>query len=195
MTFTRTTLSRLATLITCLTLNMLIASPASATSLLPLTLEQLSTRASLIFYGRVIENSTARDKQSGHIATYTGFEVIELIKGHAAGRHTIKQIGGHLKETGTTLRIQGVPRYVVGESYVIFLPEKSSLGFSSPLGLHQGSFTVNTIDGEAIVSNGQRLEQETHARDLSLPVAVKASNRAQARLGDFIDTIKSYNAR
>ena len=195
MTFTMTTLRRLATFITCLTLNMLIASPASATSLLPLTLEQLSTRASLIFYGQVIENTTARDKQSGQIATYTDFEVIELIKGHAADRHTIKQIGGHLKETGTTLRIQGVPRYVVGESYVIFLPEKSSLGFSSPLGLHQGSFTVNTIDGEAIVSNGQQLEQETHARNLSLPVAVKASNRAQARLGDFIDTIKSYNAR
>ena len=195
MTFTMKNLSRLATFTICLTLNMLIASPASATSLLPLTLEQLSTRADLIFHGRVIEDTTARDKRSGQIATFTTFEVIELIKGDAADRHTIKQIGGHLKETGTTLRIQGVPRYVIGESYVIFLPEKSSLGFSSPLGLYQGSFTVSTIDGEAVVSNGQPLEQQAHARSLSLPLAVRAGNRTQARLGDFIGTIKSYNAR
>jgi len=195
MILTMKTLSRLSTFITCLTLNMLIMSPVSATSLLPLTLEQLSTRADLIFHGRVIEDTTARDERSGQIATFTTFEVIELIKGNAADRHTIKQIGGRLKETGTTLRIQGVPRYSVGESYVIFLPEQSSLGFSSPLGLYQGSFTVSTVDGEAVISNGRQLEQQAHSRSLSLPLAVKASNRAQARLGDFIDTIKSYNVR
>jgi hypothetical protein len=188
-------LRQLATFITCLTLNMLIAPPASATSLLPLTLEQLSTRANLIFYGRAIENTTTRDDQSGQIATYTAFEVIELIKGDATERHTIKQVGGQLKETGTTLRIQGVPLYIVGESYVLFLPEKSSLGFSSPLGLYQGSFTVSTIDGEQIVSNGQQLEQKNHTRNSSLPLAVKVSNKTQARLGDFIDTIQSYNVR
>ena len=195
MTFTMKNLSRLATFITSLILHLLIASPASATSLLPLTLEQLSTRADLIFHGRVIEDTTARDKHSGQIATFTTFEIIELIKGKAADRHTIKQIGGHLKETGTTLRIQGVPRYIVGETYVIFLPQQSRLGFSSPLGLYQGSFTVRTIDGEAVVSNGRQLEQQAQARNLSLPLAVRANNRAQARLGDFIDTIKSYNAR
>ena len=189
------TLSRLAAFITWLALNTLIATPAFATSLLPLTLEQLSTRAELIFYGRVINNTTDRDKQSGQIATHTTFEVTELIKGDAADRHTIKQIGGRLAETGTTLRIQGVPRYVVGDSYVVFLPAKSSLGFSSPLGLHQGSFTVSTIDGEQLVSNGQQLEQQPLARHSSLPLAVTASNRTQARLGDFIDTIRSYNVR
>lgn len=195
MTLNIKSLSRLAAFITWLTLSLSMIPIANATSLLPLTLEQLSTRANLVFYGRVIENTTARDEQSGQIATYTEFEVIELIKGEAADRYTIKQIGGHLKETGTTLRIQGVPRYIVGDSYVIFLPEKSSLGFSSPLGLHQGSFSVSTIDGEQVVSNGQQLEQETHARNSSLPLAVKAGNRSQARLGDFIDTIQSYNAR
>jgi len=195
MTRTKKSLAQLTAFITWLALNLSMVPSANATSLLPLTLEQLSTRADLIFYGRVMENKTVLDDRSGQIATHTEFEVIELIKGNAADRHTIKQIGGHLKETGTTLRIQGVPRYIVGESYVIFLPEKSSLGFSSPLGLHQGSFTVNTIDGEQVVSNGQQLEQNTHARNSSLALAVKAGNRTQARLGDFIDTIQSYNAR
>ena len=195
MTHTTKSLAQLTAFITWLALNLSMVSSANATSLLPLTLEQLSTRAELIFYGRVTENTTTRDEQSGQIATQTTFEVIELIKGEAADRHTIKQIGGQLKETGTTLRIQGVPRYIVGESYVIFLPEKSSLGFSSPLGLYQGSFSVSTIDGEQVVSNGRQLEQEAQARNSSLPLAVKAGNKAQARLGDFIDTIRTYNAR
>lgn len=197
MTFTIKSLSQRAAFITWLALNLSMIPSANATSLLPLTLEQLSTRANLIFHGRVIENSTARDERSGQIATYTEFEVIELIKGDTADRHTIKQIGGHLKETGTTLRIQGVPRYIVGDTYVIFLPEKSSLGFSSPLGLYQGSFTVSTIDGEQVVSNGQTLEQQTvpSVKTLQLPLAVNPQNRAQARLGNFIDTIRAYNAQ
>lgn len=180
-----------------LMLNMLMIFPVSATSMIPLSLEQLSSRATLIFYGRVIENSVTKDSQSGQIATYTEFEVIELIKGDTGGSHTIKQIGGQLEETGTTLHIHGVPRYTVGKTYVVFLPEKSSLGFSSPLGLHQGSFTVSTVEGEQVVSNGQALDQQAlqGAKNVQLPLAVNPQNRSQARLADFIDTVRAYNAQ
>ena len=64
-----------------LTFNLLILPAASATSMLPITLEQLSTRASLIFYARVTSNEVIRDDESGHIATFTEFEIIDLIKG------------------------------------------------------------------------------------------------------------------
>lgn len=187
----------LTTFIGSMMLNMLMIVPASATSMLPLSLEQISSRANLIFHGRVIENNVAKDNQSGQIATFTEFEVIELIKGDTGDSHTIKQIGGQLKETGTTLRIHGVPRYTVGKTYVVFLPEKSSLGFSSPLGLHQGSFTVNTVDGEQVVSNGQALDQQAGhgAKNVQLPLAVDPQNRSQARLADFIDTVRTYNAQ
>ena len=68
--------------------------PASATSLRPITLEQLSTRSNIIFYGEAISNEVKKDSQSGSIATFTQFKILESIKGKAKTFHTIKQIGG-----------------------------------------------------------------------------------------------------
>jgi len=178
-----------------LALNLLSLPAAWATSTLPISLEQLSTRASLIFYGKVISNEVKKDELSGRIATFTEFEVIDLIKGKTGTRHTIKQIGGHLQETGTFVRVHGVPEYEVGNSYVVFLPEKSKSGFSSPLGLHQGSFNIVTVDGEQLVSNGRRLtaQPEQTSRSVQIPLAVTTGNPAQARLDDFINTVRAYN--
>jgi len=51
----------------CLLVSAFTALPATATSLLPLSLEQLATRADLIFYGKVISNEVKKDAQSGQI--------------------------------------------------------------------------------------------------------------------------------
>jgi hypothetical protein len=178
-----------------LALNLLILPAASATSMLPITLEQLSTRASLIFYAQVISNEIKKDDDSGHIATFTEFEIIDMIKGDAGERHTIKQIGGHHKGSNTRLLIHGVPEFKTGNQYVVFLPEKSSLGFSSPLGLHQGSFSVMIINNEPIVSSGRNLSigPQNRNSDIQLPLAVRADNPTQSRLEDFINTVRAYN--
>lgn len=179
----------------CLIFNFLILSSASATSLLPISLEQLSTRASLVFHGEVVSNQVKKDEQSGRIATFTEFKIIDLIKGKTGDTHTIKQIGGYLKNANTTLRIHGVPEYIPGNRYVVFLPEKSKLGFSSPLGLHQGSFSVLNIDGEQTVSNGRNLSTQppqSH-RNIQVPLAVRADNPSQSRLDDFMNTVRAYN--
>lgn len=178
-----------------LVFNILLLPAASATSLRPVTLEQLSTRASLIFYGRVISNEVRKDDQSGRIATFTEFEVIDLIKGETGGTHTIKQIGGYHKETDTRLLIHGVPEFHTEKNYVVFLPEKSALGFSSPLGLHQGRFSVVTVDNEQIVSSGRKLAEqpETLSRNVQLPLAVRADRPTHSRLEDFINTVRAYN--
>jgi len=176
-------------------LSLFTTFPATATSLLPLSLEQLSTRAALIFYGRVISNETRKDAQSGRIATFTEFEVIDLIKGKAGSRHSIKQIGGFDKNSNTRLMVRGVPKFIIAEEYVVFLPKKSSLGFCSPLGLHQGSFNVLTRNNEKIISNGRGLAQppSTINRVVQIPLAVRASDPSQSRLNDFINTVRAFN--
>jgi len=178
-----------------LIINLFAALPASATSLLPISLEQLSTRATLIFYGKVISNQVKKDDQSGHIATFTEFEVIELIKGSAGSTHTIKQIGGFHKDSNTRLMIHGVPEFQTGKEYVVFLPEKSSLGFCSPLGLHQGSFPVSTENNEKIINSGRNLAEQPNTlnKDVQVPLAVRADRPSQSRLDDFINTVRAYN--
>lgn len=183
----------------CLIINLLCLPSASATSLLPVTLDQLSTRAALIFYGEAIASQVKKDEQSGHIATFTEFKVIDLIKGDTGNTHTIKQIGGHLKDSNTALRIHGVPEFKTGYRYVVFLPEKSKLGFSSPIGLHQGSFSVTTINGEQIVSNGRNLAEQAGAVQnkhvIQVPLAVSADKPSQSRLDDFINTVRAFNTQ
>jgi hypothetical protein len=178
-----------------LLLSFLLLPAAWATSVLPISLEQLSIRAHLIFYGKVIRNEVRIDEQSGRIATFTEFEIIDLIKGKAGRTHTIKQIGGHMKDSNTIVHIHGVPEFVTGSKYVVFLPNKSKLGFSSPLGLQQGSFDVATVNGEQIVSNGRSLTSPSDqvSRSTQVPLAVNASNPSQSRLDDFINVIRAYN--
>ena len=184
-----------------LLLSLLTLPNASATSVLPISLEQLSVRASLIFHAEVISNEVKRDTQSGQIATYTEFRIIDSIKGDVEQTHTIKQIGGRHEESKVIMRVHGVPTFQVSKNYVVFLPEKSSLGFSSPLGLHQGSFSVLTIDGEQVVSNGSNLlrptpvSAQTNKSTIQIPLAVKASNPTQSRLDDFMNTIRAYNTQ
>ena len=182
--------------------NLFSLSSVSATSLRPISLEQLSTRATLIFYGEVLSNQVKQDAQSGQIATFTEFKVIDLIKGNATDTHTIKQIGGELKDRNMALRVHGVPRFQMGKNYVVFLPTKSKLGFSSPLGLHQGSFSVSTINNEQVISNGhsaasqaQTNPAELTSRAVQVPLAVRVDKPSQARLDDFINTVRAYNAQ
>lgn len=161
-----------------------------ATTLIPLDLQQLSTRATLIFYGEVTGNTIKKDNISGYIATFTEFRIIELIKGKAGDSHTIKQPGGHLTETNTTLRIHGVPEFETGIKYVVFLPDKSFLGFSSPLGLYQGSFQVTTENGKKRVHTA-RLSPIQH--NMQTPLATKISNPGSVRLDDFISSVRAFN--
>jgi hypothetical protein len=190
---------KILTIIISLLVSLSSISPVAATTLLPITLEQLSTRAEVIIHASVVSNQVKTDEISGQTATFTEFEVIELIKGNISGnRHTIKQLGGHLASTNTTLRVPGVPKYQVGSEYVVFLPAESSLGFCSPLGLQQGSFNVSMIDGEPVISNGRSLAQQpanmiTSSRSALAPLAVNNSRPSQAYLSDFINSVRAFN--
>ena len=178
-----------------LLLNFLCLPAAWSTTVLPISLQQLSTRATLIFYAETVNNTVKKDEHSGHIATFTEFKIIDLIKGDAGDSYTIKQIGGHLEGSSTILRVHGIPEFHVGKKYVVFLPEKSRLGFSSPLGLHQGRFSVATIGGQQVVSNGRSPANQTPQdnNNLQIPLAVSVDRPAQSYLGDFINTVRAYN--
>ena len=133
-----------------------LSASAYAATVLPLGLERLHGDAKLIFLGECLTNSVQLDQQSGRVVTYTTFEVLETYKGNLGRSHTIKQIGGNLPEAGLSVKIPGVPQFEAGKRYVVFLPPASDLGFSSPVGLSQGMFTLKTdASGTQTVSNGR----------------------------------------
>src|SRR5687768_2555553 len=97
----------------------LAAVPAGAMSVRPATFDQLVDHAAVVFEGEATENRSAKD-ESGSIVTYTTFAVREVVKGSAGATHTIKQLGG--TADGMTFKVEGVPRFEVGKTYVVFLP-------------------------------------------------------------------------
>jgi hypothetical protein len=183
---------------------LVCSQQAAATSVLPVSLQRMATAAELIFHGRAISNEVMLDEASGRVATFTTFEIIELVKGEAGPTHTIKQIGGQLPGSNIRQVIHGVPRFTVGEEYVVFLPKASSLGFSSPVGLAQGKFSVLKRNGQSEVSNGRPiagLMKNTPNEVLNnLPSAVTAErtpllkglpdHSTRTLLPDFMQTIR-----
>jgi hypothetical protein len=160
-------------------LGLAIALPASATSVVPLYLDEIVDQSATVFQGTCIENRATRDPATGMIVTYTTFRVVDALKGAFGATHTIKQVGGTLPAEGVGFKVQGVPTFSVGESYVLFLAGVSDAGFSSPIGLGQGRFSIVARDAGLEVSNGRDFKELT-AR--MAPQTMTKS--AQAALGD-----------
>lgn len=129
--------------------------PAHATSVLPLYLDELVDTAAVAFQGTVLDNRTEREAGSKLVVTYTTFAVSDVLKGTVAATHTIKQIGGELAGEGMSYRIQGVPKFVPGQDYVVFMAGVSEAGFSSPIGLVQGRFSIKREGMSSKVGNGR----------------------------------------
>ena len=134
--------------------------PAFATSVLPMDLDQMVAASAVAFDGTCTGNRTGRDPVSNLIVTYTTFAVHDVLKGDVGATYEIKQIGGALPN-GLQHHVEGVPRFAVGQEYVVLLPQASSGGFSSPVGLSQGQFTVTQTEKGATVSNGRDFREMT----------------------------------
>jgi hypothetical protein len=140
-------------------ISLISTLPAHAMSVLPLYLDEIINDAAIAFQGKSLENHSERDSQTNLIVTYSTFEVQEVLKGKVGATHTIKQIGG--KVQGETNQTMGVPTFIVGESYILFLYGVSVSGFSSPVGLEQGKFNVIPGLTGAHVTNGRDFKEMT----------------------------------
>ena len=117
-------------------------------------LEQMVAAADRIFVGTLIDATQDYVTAAGGdlpVTVYT-FEVDEVLSGSIGDTLTIRQIGHQSDPFG-----QGMPRYEVGKTVMLFLHADSQYGLTSPVGLDQGTFQVK-MDGpvKVSVSNARR---------------------------------------
>jgi hypothetical protein len=121
---------------------------AHAWAILPTTLGDLTASAGRIFWGQCVAAKAETLQVAGaHIPViiYT-FRVSEYLKGAGPNTITFRQVGtreGGPRDLG---RLAGLPVYVPGTEYVLFLLPESSAGLTSPAGAGQGAFVVS--DGQ-----------------------------------------------
>jgi hypothetical protein len=114
-------------------LAVFVLAPSAlwATRVRPVNLEELTAHAAVIFSGRCVEIEHV--VSDGYRGVQVTFEVDRAVKGARGDRLTIRLPGEGLV---------GLPRFEPGEQVVLFLYGESASGWSSPVGLGQGKFTV-----------------------------------------------------
>ena len=138
-----------------------VAGTAGAASVRPLQLSQIIDDSTIAFQGTCVANRTEREAATNLVVTYTTFAVKDVLKGNVPATYVIKQIGGQMPDGELSYRVDGVPSFDIGHEYVVLLAGVSAAGFSSPIGLAQGKFTVLKDVAGAKVSNGRDFREMT----------------------------------
>lgn len=182
------------------TLLLLIGTGGWATQILPMTAEELSKDAELVFVGTCLSREV---KAGPPVGTEYTFKIETVVKGalQTGSVLTFRQWGAL---PGTTLpggvsapKLLGMPVYEVGRKLLLFLGPQSSRGFRSPVGLGQGVFALmQAEDGSTIIQNemGNRFLFPTGVvggvtKGKSL--GTSAPPAGPLRLNDFLKTVRN----
>jgi hypothetical protein len=162
----------------------LFISNAGATTLAPLSFEQLVNESASVVYGRVIDVRSQWTDDRRFIESVIAIEILKGMKGNARETISFTVPGG---QVGRYLNlIPGAPVFAVGDTAVFFL---TSRGPRLPVttGLSQGIYRVqrDARSGEMLVmppalEPGRIVRGDVRRKPASLP-AFEASVRAISR--------------
>ena len=112
---------------------------AHATTMIPLSIQQLVDASDEVIKGTVTEVWTEPDNKTGMVWTYAQVEVSKTLKGEPGPVVIIEQPGG---SWGTiSASVEGVARFSVGEEGYFFVEHLDS-GHNVSVGMSQGKFNV-----------------------------------------------------
>jgi len=138
-----------------------VASTVRATTVLPMTFDELLAEASTIVKGEVVEvRSDWRDRRPGEgpIVTYVTVRVQETLKGGPATQMLLEFLGGTVGDL--TLAVAEIPQFKVGDRDILFIndagrPSSPIVGFfTGRFPIRVDAFTgrefVTTFDGRPL---------------------------------------------
>ena len=165
---------------------ILVSAALHATSVIAPSFPELVAESQVIARVKVTEIRAAwSDTPQGRIIkTYVTFEVIKQLKGTPAHSYTLPFLGGELG--GEKIQVEGMPRFTLNQTDIIFLSDISGLKFSPLVGLMHGRYRLLTDPATARTyvarNDGVPLESEN---DVQLPQSsllavnrLKSVNRA-----------------
>jgi hypothetical protein len=136
------------------TVTFLFTAIAFATTIVPVSVEDLTASASRVIEGQAVSTWTSWDASHRVLVTYTRFAVSKSLKGAATKEVVVQQLGG--TDGVLTQKVAGIRHFQVGESDVLFLrPGDAADDPLVVVGLIQGNFRVMTTStGQKVATNG-----------------------------------------
>jgi hypothetical protein len=158
-----------------------------------MNLERMVTNAGTIVHGTVVKVETKNDPESNILSTFVTIDVKENFYGANQSILTIKMLGGSSKVR--TIKLAEMPAFSVGEEIVGMFYAPSKLGFSSPVGMGQGKFSVindaktNTIVAKNSFNNKNLFAELQHGSAFAKTVMVQSPESLP--LADLSQSIRS----
>ena len=119
----------------------LAAAPARATTVIPLSFDEIVTQAGAIALVETVRvrSDWKTSPRGKHIVTHVTFRVDRVIKGQAGPTFELELLGGNIG--GLVMDVEGMPQFRVGDRDGLFL--SSIPNSASPIvGLFQGRFRL-----------------------------------------------------
>jgi hypothetical protein len=146
-------------------LSMLLLPPVCAsvlaTTVRPVSLETMTSQATLVAEGKAISSQSQWNPSHTLIVTYTRFRISRVLKGGAASEVTIRQPGGSAGVYRDV--VHGVRYLKPGEEAALLLKASGDPdGSMIVVGLMQGMFRMQReASGAVFVSNGMAAVEAT----------------------------------
>lgn len=164
------------TLICSLAAFMLLVVPTSS-SVLAVSLKQLSHSAELVFEGEVINVNSSFSQDGTSIHTYARFRVVEVVKGaYSQSEITLRFLGGTVGEISLDVSDSTLPQQ--GERGIYFVESLNRFQVNPFYGMDQGHFLIFEHAGQRVMAtrNGRVITGLTPA-----PAAMEALSSGIAR--------------
>lgn len=167
----------------CATVLLAVSALAGASTLLRVSVDELTQRAEFVFEGEVVSVQAQRSGARGMISTFVTFNVIDTIKGSASVESIeLKFLGGNLE--GERLEVNGSRIPELGERGVYFVESLTQDLINPLLGWSQGQYLIQTEDGvEQVTSvNARPIVSVAAPRSAAAAASGTATARSAARL-------------
>jgi hypothetical protein len=165
------------------------AAQAGASTVVAMTLEQMSERADTIFLGRVTGTRADWNAERTRIYTHVTLEVDRYLKGGGGSRvETVRLLGG---QVGPYLAmVPGSPRFATGEEVLLFCAGGGAR-IPTVLGMSLGKFTITSdASGDRIVNrdiSGLMLaSHRTDARKPGDPITRYRLSEVESRIREAV---------
>jgi hypothetical protein len=179
-----------------LAIVLLILSVQSAYSqrTIRMNLERMISDAGMIVHGTVANVETGTDPETKLLATFVTIDILENFYGATEQRVILKLVGG--KSKTKRVKFAEMPSFKVGEEIFSLFFAPSKYGFTSPVGMAQGKFSVYTdaVTKQKLVRNGaNNTELFSGMKNTTAIAKIAASKRADGNIdaADFSQTIRS----
>jgi len=173
---------------------ILLFQSANAQRTIRMNIERMVSDAAMIVHGTVTNVETGADPQTNIISTTVTITVIENFYGADQSTVIIKMVGG--KTNRKTVKFAEMPVFTIGEEIYSLFFAPSKYGFTSPVGMGQGKFTVQTDANthkkvvRNTVNNARLFANMKNVSALSSS-SISTTNESMIGAEDFSKTIRS----